>query len=256
MNKKRIRYYSSFSEDFYQTDKNYSLPLNYKWIRKDVLSRLLSAFIYALAIVFSNIYCRIFLHVRIKGTRKLRKQKGGFFLYGNHTQPVGDVFHPGLACFPKRIYTVVSAANMHLPVIGKILPYLGALPIPDSLRGMKAFTLALEERVKAGHPIMIYPEAHLWDYYTDIRPFADTSFKYPISLHMPAYCMTTTYQKRRFGKKPSITIYIDGPFSVEGTNKKEGARELCSAIYEKMRERSRNSNYQYIEYVPNSIKGL
>lgn len=256
MTKERIRYYDSFSEDFYQTEKTYGLPPDYKWIRNDVLSRFLSAFIYALAIIFSNIYCRIFLHVRIKGARKLRKQKGGLFLYGNHTQPIGDVFNPGLACFPKRIYTVVGVANMHLPVIGKLLPYLGALPIPDSLRGMKAFTSALEERAKAGHPIMIYPEAHLWDYYTDIRPFADTAFKYPIKLGMPVYCMTTTYQKRRFGKKPKITIYIDGPFDIVAENKRECTQKLCSAVYEKMKERSQNSNYKYIEYVPNSTKEI
>lgn len=249
MSKKRIRYYTDFSDDFFQTDREYKLKKGYKWIRTDLLSRFLSALIYSLAVIFANIYCRLFLHVSIKGAKALRKEKGGFFLYGNHTQPIGDVFNPALACFPKRIYTVVSAANMYLPVIGKILPYLGALPLPDTLGGMKEFTAAIEKRVKDGHPIIIYPEAHLWEYYTDIRPFTASAFKYPVNLGLPVYCMTTTYQRRKFGKKPKITVFIDGPFQGESENKKQRAAELCDAVYTKMKERSHQSNYSYITYI-------
>ena len=254
MSKDKIRYYSSFSDDFFQTDKEYKLPENYQWIKSGFRFKFLSAITYSLALIFSNIYCRLFLHVKIKGAKKLRREKGGFFLYGNHTQPIGDVFNPALACFPKRIYTVVSAANMYLPVIGKILPYLGALPIPDSLNGMKKFTDALERRIKSGHPIIIYPEAHLWEYYTDIRPFLETSFKYPVNLDMPVYCMTTTYQKRKHAKKPKIIIYIDGPVNIFGDTKKQRTVNLRDAVYAKMKERALNSNCNYICYRHNYKK--
>lgn len=251
MSKAKIRYYNSFSDDFFQVGEEYKLPEDYKWIRNDIKFKLLSGLIYSLAIIFSNIYCRLFLHVRIKGAKKVRQQKGGFFLYGNHTQPIGDVFNPALVCFPKRIYTVVSAANMYLPVIGKILPCLGAIPIPDTLSGMKKFTAAIEQRIKSGHPIIIYPEAHLWEYYTDIRPFAETSFKYPVNLEVPVYCMTTTYQKRKLGKKPKITVYIDGPFQADDAQKKQRAVNLRDAVYAQMRERAKSSNCNYISYVQN-----
>ncbi|MBQ7288194.1 MAG: 1-acyl-sn-glycerol-3-phosphate acyltransferase [Clostridia bacterium] len=248
MNNEKIRYYTDFSDDFFQVGEEYTLPKDYKWNRTDAKSRFLSGMIYTLALLFSNIYCRLFLHLRIKGAKKVRKQKGGFFLYGNHTQPIGDVFHPALACFPKRIYTVVSAANMYLPVIGKILPYLGALPIPDTLQGMKTFAGAIEQRIQSGHPVIIYPEAHLWEYYTDIRPFSETSFKYPVNLNVPVYSMTTTYQERKPGKRPSITLYIDGPFQAVGTNKKEKAIRLRDRVYAQMKERAKSSNCNYIVY--------
>lgn len=248
MSKEKIRYYNSFSDDFFQVGEEYKLPADYKWIRNDIKFKFLSGLIYSLAIIFSNVYCRLFLHVRIKGAEKVRQQKGGFFLYGNHTQPIGDVFNPALVCFPKRIYTVVGVANMYLPVIGKILPFLGAIPIPDTLSGMKKFTAAIEQRIKAGHPIIIYPEAHLWEYYTDIRPFAETSFKYPVNLDVPVYCMTTTYQKRKLGKKPKITIYIDGPFQADDAQKKQRAVKLHDAVYTRMKERAKNSNCNYIIY--------
>ena len=59
----------------------------------------------------------------------------------------------------------------------------------------------------------IYPEAHIWPYYTKIRPFKNVSFAYPVNLEKPVYCMTNTYQS--YGKKKDkikIINYIDGPF--------------------------------------------
>lgn len=249
MAKERVKYFESYDEDFFQSGEEHKLNPDYKWIRKDFKSRFLSAFIYTCAVIFANIYCRFFLHTKIKGSKKLRSLKGkGFFLYGNHTQPIGDVFTPALACFPKRIYTVVSPANLDLPVIGRILPYLGALPISDTLSGMKEFNAAVEQRIKEGHPVIIYPEAHLWEYYCGIRPFSQTSFKFPVKCDCAAFCMTTTYQRRRFGKKPGITMYIDGPFYPGGETPRLRAQNLCETVSNVMKERSKESNFQYIEY--------
>ncbi len=243
------RYYRSFEEDFFETGEKQGVPHGYKWVRKDPLSRFLSAVIYGAALLFSNIYCRLFLHVRIKGAAAIRRVKGtGMFLYGNHTQPVGDVFNPALACFPKRIYTVVSPANLALPVIGKCLPYLGALPVSDTVSGTKELNAAIEHRLKQNCPIVIYPEAHVWEYYTKIRPFSETSFKFPVKFGVPVYAMTTTYQRRRWGKKPAVTLYIDGPFEAGKGTAKEKARRLRDEVYACMDAKSAHSTYEYIRY--------
>ena len=63
--------------------------------------------------------------------------------------------------------------------------------------------------------VVIYPEAHVWKYYTKIRPYPSTSFKFPVHCNVPAFCMTTTYYKRKLGKKPGIVVYIDGPFMLD-----------------------------------------
>lgn len=250
--KKKTLFYSSFEDDFEQTqNQNFKLPDDYKWIKKDPLSKFLGVFTYALAIVFSSVYCHLFLGVRIKGKKLLKNsKKTGAFIYGNHTQPIGDVFNPALACFPySRIYTVVSPANYALPIIGKILPYLGALPIPDTVTGMKKFTEALNERLDDGHPIVIYPEAHIWPYYTKIRPFPDTSFKFPVKAKKPSFAMTATYQKRRWRKRPKITIYIDGPFFADETlSRKEQPRKLAEDVFKCMSRRAELSNCEYITY--------
>ncbi|MBR0162265.1 MAG: hypothetical protein IJQ02_13405, partial [Oscillospiraceae bacterium] len=58
--------------------------------------------------------------------------------------------------------------------------------------------------------VAMFPEAHIWPYYTGIRPFPDTSFRYPVKENAPAVAMVVTYRKRkglfRFLKRPAITV--------------------------------------------------
>ena len=109
--------------------------------------------------------------------------------------------------------------------------------------------MAVNQRYKEKNAIITYPEAHVWPYYTKIRPFPKTAFKFAVENNAPVFCTTTTYQKRKEGKKPKITIFVDGPFFVdEKLNKKENQEKLHSCVYNKMQERSANSNYEYIEY--------
>lgn len=248
----KIRYYSSFDQDFVETrDQDCRVPPDYCWVRRDLPYRLLSACIYGAAIAFSTVYCRLFLRIRFQNSKAVKAgRKTGAFLYCNHTQPLGDVFTPALPCLPGRIYTVVSPANLAIPVIGKILPYLGALPIPDTLKGMKEFTAAIEYRVNQGKYVTIYPEAHVWEYYTGIRPFSAASFKYPVKFRKPVYCMTSTYQQRRPGNRPKCTVYVDGPFYPDSSlSQKEQAVKLRDQVYNCMCRQSKASNCQYIQYV-------
>ena len=246
-----VRYYKSFEDDFaFSKNQDIKLPKDYKWIKVDFFSRFLSAAVYTLAFLISSVYCRLFLHVSFENIKVLKEtRKTGAFIYGNHTQPVGDVFDPALACFPNRIYTVVSPANLGIPVIGKILPYLGALPIPDSVGGMKNFTAAIEYRIKQKKCIVIYPEAHVWEYYTGIRPFDSTSFKFPAKFCAPVYSMTAVYKKRKGLKKPAIKICFDGPFYPDTSlSLRDRAENLKTQVYESMKNRAKQSDCVYIKY--------
>lgn len=245
--RQQVRYYSSYTQDFVETkDQCCGVPESYPWLP----NRLLSGLVYTAAVLFSGIYLPFFLHVRYKNRKILgQARKTGAFLYCNHTQPFGDVFLPALPALPGRIYTVVSPANLGIPVIGKILPYLGALPLPDSIKGMRQFTTAMEQRLKERRYIAIFPEAHVWEYYTGIRPYSPAAFKYPVKYGKPSYCLTVTYQKRRFGKRPKAVVYIDGPFYADETlSKKAQAEMLHLQVYTCMTVRSRSSNCDYIRY--------
>lgn len=251
-NKEKIYYYKNYNEDIIKSsNQNYELPKDYIWINNSIIYKMKSKIIYFIAKIFGYFYCKFGLKVKFVNNKILKDyKKQGYFVYGNHTQILGDVFIPSQISKTKRIYTIVSPANLGVKVIGKILPELGALPIPKAITEMKKFTDAIKYRIKENKAVIIYPEAHVWPYYTKIREFENTSFKFPVECNVPAFCMTTTYYKRKFSKKPGIKVYIDGPFfSNEQLNKKQRQEELRNKIYNCMLERSKNSNYEYVKYV-------
>ena len=249
MKEPEVRYYDSFTDDFDKSTKqDFSLPKDYKWVRNDIFSKALSGVIYFLALVFGHFYCRYILHMRIRGKRAAKPYKDGFFIFGNHTQPIGDVVIPAFAVLPKRIFTIVSPANYGIPIIGRALPYLGALPVTDNLSGIKELNRAIETRLAGGHPIVVYPEAHVWEYYTGIRPFPDTAFKYPVKFDRPAFVLTNTYRKSKVFKRPIMYTYLDGPFFPTGETSKQKAANLKETVYKTMRERAESSNFDYIKY--------
>jgi 1-acyl-sn-glycerol-3-phosphate acyltransferase len=137
-----------------------------------------------------------------------------------------------------------------MPFLGRITPSLGALPLPDDMKAYRNFLAAIERRISENHAVVIYPEAHIWPYYTKIRPFKEDSFYYPIKYGAPAYCFTNTYQKRRFSKKPKVVTYVDGPFYPDrGLPLRECRKELRDRIYATMCERAQNSTVVQIEYI-------
>lgn len=153
---------------------------------------------------FGWIYSRGILHVHIIGKEKLKKVSNyGYFVYGNHTQPMGDVFTP-LTIFPvKNFYAVARQANWGIPFIGKHLVRYGGLPVGNNIKQSIKLIKAIQTviRDKKG-VVLIYPEAHVWPYYTKIRPFDETSMHFPISLNVPSFTATSTYRKSKFLKSP------------------------------------------------------
>lgn len=242
--------YRSFSEDVvFSADQRYTLPPDYRWVEDSPAAVRRSRLLYKIAVAFACVYCPLVLRVKVVGKEKLPKQ-GSVYLYGNHTQPMGDAFTPAWICGGKRrIYVPISPANLGIPVLGRLLPYLGGLPVPEEGQGFKRFLRAMERRTEEGGVMVVYPEAHVWPYYTGIRPLDSAAFAYPVWWNCPSYCMTTTYQKPKWGKKPRITVYIDGPFRPDpAASRKKQKEQLRQQIYGTMLERSKESNYAYYQY--------
>ena len=141
--------------------------------------------------------------------------------------------------------------NISLKGTGTLVEMLGAIPIPSEIKAMKNFLEIIEEKIKKDNSITIYPEAHIWPYYTKIRPFKAVSFKYPVKLNAPAYCITNTYQSYgKNNKKIKMVSYVDGPFYPnEALPLKERQQDLRDRVYNKMVERSKNSNVEHIKYI-------
>lgn len=230
---------------------------NYRYIYTGWFKKFTHFFWYRMiATPIAFLYCQFKFHHKTKNRALLKKaSKTGYFLFGNHTQPTGDAFMPSMIAYPKHVYVIVHPNNVSMPVLGKITPSLGALPLPDDIEATKNFIHAIETRIKEKRAVVVYPEAHIWPYYTKIRPFMDTSFRYPIKYKVPTFSFTNTYQKRKFSKKPKIITYIDGPFYPnEDLSASEQKKDLRDRVYRTMTKRSELSNVEVIQYVKGETK--
>lgn len=253
-NNKIVYYKDELNDEFSPTTKtSRKIDENYKYIHKNPLWNLCSFLLQnVISVPIKVLYSKIKFKIQYMGKEKLKPYKNqGYFIYANHTQPFADTFIPSNPIYPKRNFFIVNPANVSLRPFRTIVEMLGALPTPSNKITMKNFLDAIEKKINNNSAITIYPEAHIWPYYTKIRPFKSVSFKYPIQFEKPTFCMTNTYQS--YGKnhdKIKIVTYIDGPFFPDkNLSIKEQKQDLRDKVYNTMVERSKNSNIEHIKYV-------
>lgn len=250
-----IQYYSDLlNDDFAQTSiKPQPLPRTFKYVRKNFLWRIWANFVYyIIAKPFFLIASKIKYHHRFANKKVIKQsKKSGLFIYANHTMVSGDAFTPNIVFPFKRNYVVVSKEAMSIFGTRILLQQLGVIPLSDKLSHKKQIIKTMEYRLKEKASITIYPEAHIWPYYNKIRPFDNSSFKYPVLFNTPVYAMTNCYQKRKHSNKPKVTTYFDGPFyPKENLSKQENALYLRDEIYKAMNDRATTySTYEFIQYV-------
>ena len=264
----RVFWYESEEDDPIKTreqehGEKVGLPAGYEYIPRNIFVRMYSAVLFRVFWIFGQWYERRYWGVKVHGREKLKLARGkGYVIYANHTNPFHDVFGPAVAA-DRRIFTVISPVNLKIPGIGKFLPMIGGLPLGGTAEEKREFNAAVDKRLAQLKALVIYPEAHVWPYYTGIRKFpaGDKSFKYAVRNRVPVYSMTTTYRRRprrrgvfgkllrdRRGDLPRMEVWIDGPFYSEAKTEEARRAELASKVYDAMVKDSRHSTYKYFEY--------
>ena len=252
-NQKTIYYSDELNDEFSEAkiiprkiDENYKYSKNPVWDFCSVLCQ------NVLSMPIKLLHSKIVFNHKFIGKEKLKEhKKDGYFIYANHTQAFEDTFIPSLANYPKRNFLIVNPENISMKGSGWLVELLGAIPVPGNIKATKNFLQQIEKRIKQKYSITIYPEAHIWPFYTGIRPFKSVSFKYPVKMNKPVYSFVNTYQS--YGKKNDkfrVVTYIDGPFYPnQDLSPREAQEELRNKVYEKMCERSKNSNFEKIKYI-------
>ena len=261
----RIFYYESEEDDPIKTNEQekkveVGLPDGYEFIPKNPFVKLYSAVLFRIFKLFGQYYERGYWQVKVYGREKLKKARGkGYVMYANHTNPFHDVFGPAIAA-DRRIFTIISPVNLKIPGIGKVLPYIGGLPLGKTKEEKEAFNIAVDKRLKQKKCLVIYPEAHVWPYATKVRKFpaGDKSFKYATRNNLPIFTMTTTYHKRKDNKRgelPRMDVYIDGPFWPDMKKSEDENRAmLAQKAYDSMVKYSKKNSYEYFQYRPKTSK--
>lgn len=254
MDKRTVIYYTDELTDEFSTAVITPRVIDeaYVYCHDSLIKKLTHFFWYRMvATPIGFIYAKLAHRQKVIGKDKLKlSSKEGYFLYGNHTQAVADAVIPTLLTTPKDAYVIVHPNNVSMPYLGRVTPSMGALPLPDNMAAYRNFIKAVERRAIEGNAVVIYPEAHIWPYYTGIRPFPDDAFAYPVKLGLPVYCFTNTYQKRKLSKKPRIVTYVDGPFLPDTSlSPRQQRKELRDRVYVQMCERAKLNEVEVIKYI-------
>lgn len=266
---KGVRYYREYTDDFLGSGERCELKFDYGRDRRAGF-RIGSFILYRLiATPIAFIHSALFLRQRVVGRDRLRAYRrsvkrakrgtlpagdscigaAGILLVCNHCERVGDAFTPSVAAFPRRTHVVVHPDNLSLPVLGQLTAMLGAIPVPNDLRSARDFSRSLSDKLARGHAVAIYPEAHLWEKYTAIRPFADSALDPAVRCGAPVFACTRVYLRR-----PVVgyvtRLYIDGPFYPnQNLSRSAACRDLAARVHAKMQERAEESNVEVIKYI-------
>lgn len=213
--KKIFTYRDPVHDDFAGTNiHTRPLPDWFLYRHTNPIWRSLACFVYRglarpIAFCFRKIWC---LH-RFENRQVLEKTAGqGVYVYANHTQRVMDAFLPCQLRRKGRSYIVVGPDALSIPLIHNFIQMLGAIPLGSTMKQSREMAESVHSHIARGDLITIYPEAHIWLFYTGIRPFPAASFGYPARDGAPVYAMTSCYRKRRFGAFPKVVTYLDGPY--------------------------------------------
>lgn len=236
--REKVFYYSDELHDDFAglSIKTKRVDEKFKFIHRNPLWRSCSFLIYYIvAVPVLLLYMKLFLRVRFVNKRAVKGCKEKYFLYGNHTG-MFDAFIPNVISLPKRNKILVSPDTVSIKGIKALVQMLGALPVPSDMRGMKSFLRAVEY-YHGKNNITIYPEAHMWPYYTGVRAFSDSSFAYAVKYNAPVFVSDAFY--------PDTSL----PQNV-------AKKLLRDEVYDFMVERSALSTYKVYEYIKKEEESL
>jgi len=256
MKEKRIIYYEDEINDDFAATKNHSkkvIDKNYNYNKEDsLLWRIWATFIhYVIVKPLTHIIMVFGYHYKVIGSKKFKEiKKQSCFVYSNHTNYMPDAFIPNHLAY-KKVYIVVDSTAVSIKGVAGLVVALGGIPLGDTMEAKKNYLRLLKKLSKKNAIITLYPEAHIWPYYTKIRPFPKESLKYPIMYDLPAYAVTNCYQKRKHSDRPKMVTYVDGPFYPDKSlSKAEMQDKLYNDIITAMKNRaSEYSTYEYVKYI-------
>jgi len=205
-------------DDFGSASKHVELlkvDEHYSYQHRNIFWQLASFLFYYIIIPIPALFVAAWCGMRLVDRRTVRRL-GGCFMYANHTN-WADIWIPYLLSFPKRAYIVTGPTAVSVPIAKHVVPMVGGIPLNTTPAGKEAFRSRLADLVRRGHPVAIFPEAHIWPFYNGIRDFSPYSFTYPVHDASPVVPYVITYRPRRWLKwrRPCLTVTVGDPIHPE-----------------------------------------
>lgn len=188
-------------------------------------------------VVLAQPVCAVRYALRIKGRENIRKYRAvagsrAMISVCNHTTEWDSLFvsmtrYFRFAEFPIWQEGAESSAGMMYRVAGGIV-----MP-KDSVRGKLYAYRCMEDVVREGKWLHVFPEAACWPFYPAVREFQPGTFRLAVAHRMPILPMAVKYRPNRgiyklFKKHPNATIIIGEPLMPDLSLPKDRAiDDLC-----------------------------
>lgn len=197
---------------------------------------------YVIAIPVLTVCNKIFLGMRISNP-DIRKKLGhrGAIVVCNHVHWLDSVML-SIALYPRKIIFTSLQSNFCLPVIGKLIRALGAVPIPTKPHQLKEFFAELADLTDKGRVVCFYPEGHLIPYCEELRPFKRGTFLLSVKTGIPILPAMITQRDpegpwKFFKNKPCLTLSLGQPLYPDvSLSEREAVSGLLHQTEESMKE--------------------
>lgn len=157
----------------------------------------------------------------LKGYKKLLKDGAVAICNHVYTYDAAAVYR-ALRHF-KKFWIPMYAQHFNGPK-GWYMRYMGGIPVPETMGGMRKFNEAFDEYHRRKDWIFVFPEEVRWDFYQPIRPFRKGAFTMAYKYGIPLIPCVFTYRPRTgiyklFGKQdePLVTLHIGTPILPDTT---------------------------------------
>ena len=144
----------------------------------------------------------------IKGIENWQNLKTSAILTCNHFGATDSFIMQKVmkACKKKKLFRVVREGNYTNPSVLKFfLRNCGVLPLSSNMQTMKNFLRAVDNILKRGDDILVYPEESMWPDYRKPKPLKDGAFRFAIKNNVPVLPIFITMEDVEFYDKKTKT---------------------------------------------------
>ena len=209
---------------------------NYKYVSKNIIFNFFSNVLCFIVAIILSIFDRLLYGYKVINKKNIVKNSG-FVSISNHIHWMDCTF-VGLMNYPHRIYFPTLASNFKIPVIRHIIKLLYAIPIPKTNNQKEIFYNTINDLLKEGKIVHMYPEGSLWPYYDKVRNFKYGAFKMAAEANVPIQPIIFKYENKWYKRKPAIVCEVLEPIYPNNKLKyKERIRDLRNRSLREMRKK-------------------
>ena len=178
----------------------------------------------------------------IIGAEKLPDMKNGVIITSNHFGPLENtvIRHLLKKCGNGKIKVVSQAGNFLMTgPIGLLMNYADTIPISEEPRYLaRDFISLLDENLKKGKSVLIYPEQEMWFNYRKPRPLKRGAYLFATKLNVPVVsCFVEIIDidkidTEQFFKVKYRLHILDTLYPDKNITTREASELLCKRDYE------------------------